>query len=168
MSRLADDSHNQELKELRKAARPCFQCGICASSCPVFRVAPQMNPRMSVDSIITDGEVPREGTEWLCAYCLMCEERCPMGVSLADILIGIKNISSKEGKAPVDFIESAEALLARGSLSPQSKRSDKKRLELGLPDLPQPDIEQVKVIFEATGAYSVLEANRATVKEDAE
>ena len=168
MSRLADDSHNEEFEELRKAARPCFQCGICASSCPVFRVAPQMNPRMSVDSIITDGEVPREGTEWLCAYCLMCEERCPMGVSLADILIGIKNISSKDGKAPADFIESAEALLARGCLSPQSKRSDKKRVELGLPDLPQPDIEQVKVIFEATGAYDVLEANRATVKEDAE
>lgn len=168
MSRLADNSFNQEFEELRKAARPCFQCGICASSCPVFRVTPQMNPRISVDSIITDGEIPSEGTEWLCAYCLMCEERCPMGVSLADILMGIKNISSKEGKAPADFIESAEALLARGCLSPQSNRSDKKRSELGLPDLPQPDSEQVKVIFKATGAYDVLETNRAAVKEEAE
>ncbi len=165
---MADDSRNHKLEELRKAGRPCFQCGICASSCPVFRVAPQMNPRLAVDSIITDGEVPREGTEWLCAYCLMCEERCPMGVSLAEILIGIKNISSIEGKAPPDFVESAEALLARGCLSPQSNRSDKKRVDLGLPDLPQPDPEQVKLIFEATGAYDVLEANRAAVKEDAE
>ncbi len=165
---MVDDSRNQDLEELRKAARPCFQCGICASSCPVFRVAPQMNPRMSVDSIITDGEVPREGTEWLCAYCLMCEERCPMGVSLAEILLGIKNISSKEGNAPADYIESAEALLARGCLSPQSKRSDKKRVEFGLPDLPQPDPEQIRLIFKATGAFDVLEATRAAVKEEAE
>jgi len=168
VSRLVDDSHNQEFEELRKAARPCFQCGICASSCPVFRVTPQMNPRMSVDSIITDGEIPREGAEWLCAFCLMCEERCPMGVSLAEILMGIKNISSKEGKAPPDYVESGEALLAKGSLSPTSNRSDKKRVALGLPDLPQPDLEQVKLIFKATGAYDVLEANRAAVKEEAE
>jgi len=91
-----------------------------------------------------------------------------MGVSLAEILIGIKNISSREGKAPKDFVESGEALLASGCLSPQSNRSDKKRVDLGLPDLPQPDLEQVKLIFEATGAYEVLEKNRAAAKEEAE
>lgn len=168
MSRLADDRNNQELEELRKSGRPCFQCGICASSCPVFRVAPEMNPRKAVDSIITDGQVPVEGNEWLCSYCLMCEERCPMGVSLAEILIGIKNISSRQGRAPKDFVESGEALLAKGCLSPQSNRSDKKRVDLGLPDLPQPDPEQVRMMFEATGAYKVLEANRAVAEEEAE
>jgi heterodisulfide reductase subunit C len=91
-----------------------------------------------------------------------------MGVSLAEILMGIRNISSKEGKAPPDFVESAESLLARGCLSPTSNRSDKKRLDLGLPDLPQPDLEHVKLIFEVTGAYEVLETNRAAVKEEAE
>lgn len=168
MSIMADDRHNQELEELRRTARPCFQCGICAASCPVFRVAPELNPRVSVDSIITDGKVPTEGNEWLCAYCLMCEERCPMGVSLAEILMGIKNISAREGKAPPDVVESAEALYARGCLSPVSNRSDKKRDDLGLPQLPQPDLEQVKLIFESTGAYDVLKANRAAVEEKAE
>lgn len=165
---MTDEGRNQELEELRKAGRPCFQCGICASSCPVFRVAPEMNPRLAVDSVVSEGHVPVEGNEWLCSYCLMCEERCPMGVSLAEILIGIKNISSREGKAPKDFVESGEALLASGCLSPQSNRSDKKRVDLGLPDLPQPDLEQVKLIFEATGAYEVLEKNRAAAKEEAE
>jgi hypothetical protein len=91
-----------------------------------------------------------------------------MGVSLAEILMGIKNISAKEGKAPPDVIESAEALLARGCLSPASNRADKKRLDLGLPDLPQPKPEEVELIFKATGAYEVLEANRASVKEETE
>ncbi|MFX1481670.1 MAG: 4Fe-4S dicluster domain-containing protein [Promethearchaeota archaeon] len=168
MSRLETDRHRQELEELRKAGRPCFQCGICSSSCPVFRVAPEMNPRLAVDSIISEGCVPVEGNEWLCSYCLMCGERCPMGVSLAEILIGIKNISSREGKAPPDFVESAEALLARGCLSPMSNRSDKKRVDLGLPNLPQPNLDHIRKIFEATGAYEVLESNRTVVREEAE
>lgn len=168
MIRIADSSHNQRLDELRKTARPCFQCGICASSCPVFRVAPELNPRVSVDSIITEGVVPTEGNEWLCAYCLMCEERCPMGVSLAEILMGIKNMSAQAGRAPPDVVDSAEALYTRGCLSPVSNRAEKKREDLGLPQLPEPDPEQVKLIFDATGALEVLEANRAAAKEESE
>lgn len=91
-----------------------------------------------------------------------------MGVSLAEILMGIKNVSAKEGKAPPDVIEAAEALYARGCLSPVSNRAEKKREELDLPQLPQPDPEQVKMIFDATGAFEVLETNRAAAKEESE
>ena len=162
---MADDIQNQKLEELKKTARPCFQCGICTSSCPVFRVAPELNPRLSVDSIITKGEVPRGGNEWLCAYCLMCDQRCPMGVSLAEILIEIKNISAREGKAPPDVIESAESLMEDGCLSPISSRSEKKRAELGLQDLPKADPVDVLKLFKATGAAEVLEVNKAAMEE---
>ena len=165
---MADDIHKQELEDLKKTAQPCFQCGICTSSCPVFRVAPELNPRVSVDSIITKGVVPREGNEWLCAYCLMCDQRCPMGVSLAEILMEIKNISAREGKAPPDVIESAETLMEDGCLSPISARSEKIRTELGLPDLPKANPAHVQKIFKATGAVEVLEANKAAVEETAE
>lgn len=165
---MADDIQNNKLEELKERARPCFQCGICSSSCPVFRVAPELNPRLSVDSIITKGEVPREGNEWLCAYCLMCDQRCPMGVSLAEILMKIKNISAREGKAPSDVIESAETLMEDGCLSPISARSEKKRTELGLPDLPKADPADVQKLFKATGAAEVLEINIAALEEAAE
>ena len=165
---MADDVQNQKLEELKETAKPCFQCGICTSSCPVFRVAPELNPRLSVDSIITKGEVPREGNEWLCAYCLMCDQRCPMGVSLAEILMEIKNISAREGKAPPDVIESAETLMEDGCLSPVSVRSEKKRSELGLPDLPKADPADVQKLFKATGAVEVLEANKIAAEEAAE
>lgn len=158
---MADDLQNQKLEALKETAQPCFQCGICTSSCPVFRVAPELNPRLSVDSIITKGEVPREGNEWLCAYCLMCDQRCPMGVSLAEILMEIKNISALEGKAPPDVIDSAETLMEDGCLSPVSTRSEKKRSDLGLPDLPKADPADVQKLFKATGAVAVLEANKA-------
>lgn len=165
---MADDTQNPKLEELKKTARPCFQCGICTSSCPVFRVAPELNPRLSVDSIITKGEVPREGNEWLCAYCLMCDQRCPMGVSLAEILMEIKNISAREGKAPPDVIDSAVALMEDGCLSSISARSEKKRTELGLPDLPKADPADVQKLFKATGAAEVLEINKTAMKGDAE
>ncbi|MFW9787070.1 MAG: 4Fe-4S dicluster domain-containing protein [Candidatus Thorarchaeota archaeon] len=164
----ADENRKSELEELREAARPCFQCGICASSCPVFRVAPEMNPRVAVDAFITSGEVNEEGKEWLCAYCLMCDQRCPMGVSLAEILLGIKNIAAREGRAPPDFVQTAETLVDDGCLSPISSRSEKKRAELGLPDLPRPDPAEVRKLFEATGAAEVLEINKAALEEASE
>jgi len=162
---MVDDIHKQKLEALKKTAQPCFQCGICTSSCPVFRVAPELNPRVSVDSIITKGVVPAEGNEWLCAYCLMCDQRCPMGVSLAEILMEIKNISAREGKAPPDVIESAEMLMEDGCLAPITGRSEKKRTELGLPDLPKVNPADVQKLFKATGAGAVLEANKAAVEE---
>jgi heterodisulfide reductase subunit C len=162
---MGEDVHRDQLKELKETARPCFQCGVCSSSCPVFRVSPELNPRLSVDSIISRGMVPSEGNEWLCAYCLMCDQRCPMGVSLAEILMVIKNISAKEGKAPPDVIESAESLMANGCQSPISSRSEKQREDLGLPKLPRADPADVQMLFRATGAAEVLEINKKAIEE---
>jgi heterodisulfide reductase subunit C len=91
-----------------------------------------------------------------------------MGVSLAEILMEIKNISAREGKAPLDVIESAETLMDDGCLSPVSGRSEKKRTELGLPDLPKADHADVQMLFKATGALEVLEVNKAAQEETAE
>jgi heterodisulfide reductase subunit C len=165
---MTEDIYETQLEELKKEARPCFQCGVCASSCPVFRVAPEMNPRLSVDSIITRGEVPREGNEWLCAYCLMCDQRCPMGVSLAEILMTIKNISAREGKAPPDAIESLGSLMEDGCLSPISSRSEKQRETLGLPHLPRANPSDVQKLIKMTGAADILEINRKAAEEASE
>jgi hypothetical protein len=91
-----------------------------------------------------------------------------MGVSLAEILMEIKNISAWEGKAPPDVIDSADALMEDGCLSPVSSRSEKKRTELGLPDLPKADPKDVQMLFKATGALEVLEMNKAAQEEAAE
>jgi heterodisulfide reductase subunit C len=124
-----------------------------------------MNPRLSVDSIIVRGEVPREGNEWLCAYCLMCDQRCPMGVSLAEILMTIKNISAREGKAPPDAIESVSSLMTDGCLSPISSRSEKQRENLGLPTLPRASSSDVEKLIRVTGAADLLEINRKVTEE---
>lgn len=161
MTTVTDNAKKKQIDELREAARPCFQCGICASSCPVFRVAPDVNPRLAVDSIVSTGQVAEQGNEWLCAYCLMCDQRCPMGISLADILIKLKNISSAEGKAPSSVVQAVESLFTTGIIAPGSTGVDRKRSQLGLPELPKPNPEHIEKLFRATGAMEILEKNLA-------
>jgi heterodisulfide reductase subunit C len=91
-----------------------------------------------------------------------------MGVSLAEILMEIKNISAREGKAPPDVIESADTLMEDGCLSPISIRSEKKRTEFGLPNLPKVDPADVQKLFKATGADEVLAAIKAAQEEASE
>ncbi len=153
----------EKIREIQKSAQPCFQCGICAASCPVFRVAPEFNPRLAVDEVIRTGTVAVTGREWSCAYCLMCEERCPMGVALCEILMDIKNLSSHDGKVPPNIIEMMDVIRFTGKVSQSSARTEKKRMELGLPDLPKPNVEEVQKIFELTGA-----TNRLTRYREAE
>ncbi|MFW9845180.1 MAG: 4Fe-4S dicluster domain-containing protein [Candidatus Thorarchaeota archaeon] len=155
------DEAQKHIEELREEAKPCFQCGICSSSCPVFRVAPGVNPRLAVDAVISTGELAVEGNEWLCAYCLMCEQRCPMGVSLADILISLKNLSAAEGKAPMNIVQAVESFFTIGAIAPGTSGVDRKRNKLGLPEIPKPDAEQIKTLFEGTGAMKILEKNLA-------
>ncbi len=149
------------IDEIKESARPCFQCGICSSSCPVFRVAPGVNPRAAIDSLVSKGEIPEEGNEWMCAYCLMCDQRCPMGVSLTEILIAVKNISAAEGKAPPSIVEAVESLLATGAIAPGSTGIERKRNALDLPELPKPNAEHIQKLFENTGAMKILEGNMA-------
>ncbi len=152
-----------KIKEIQEQAQPCFQCGICAASCPIFRVAPEFNPRIAVDDIIRTGTVEVTGREWSCAFCLMCEQRCPMGVALCDILMMIKNLSAHDGKVPPSVVELMDVIKFTGKVSQASKRTDKKRKELGLPVLPKPDVEEIQTLFELTGA-----ADRMTRYRDAE
>ncbi|MFX0044869.1 MAG: 4Fe-4S dicluster domain-containing protein [Candidatus Hermodarchaeota archaeon] len=161
---MTNQTEKTRIDDFREAARPCFQCGICASSCPVFRVAPDVNPRLAVDSIVSTGEVAEHGNEWLCAYCLMCEQRCPMGISLAEILIQLKNISAAEGTAPPSIVQAIESLFTTGIIAPGSTGVDRKRSQLGLPELPKPDPKHIQKLFRVTGALEILEKN--LVKED--
>lgn len=155
------DKAQKHIEGLREEAKPCFQCGICSSSCPVFRVAPGVNPRLAVDAVVSTGELTEAGNEWLCAYCLMCEQRCPMGVSLADILIKLKNLSAAEGNAPMSIVQAVESFFTIGAIAPGTSGVDRKRSKLGLPEIPKPDPEQIKTLFEGTGAMEILEKNLA-------
>jgi heterodisulfide reductase subunit C len=79
-----------------------------------------------------------------------------MGVALSEILIDIKNLSSQTGKVPPSIAVMMDTIRFTGKVSQASSRTDKKRKELGLPDLPKPDVDEIQKIFELTGAADRL------------
>lgn len=84
-----------------------------------------------------------------------------MGVSLADILIELKNLSTAKGNAPFSVIKAVESFFTIGAIAPGTTGVERKRNKLGLPELPKPDPGQIKTLFEGTGALEILEKNLA-------
>jgi hypothetical protein len=79
-----------------------------------------------------------------------------MGVALSEILMDIKNLSAHDGKVPASIVEMMDVIRYTGKVSQASSSSKRKREELGLPELPAPDVEEVQKILELTGAIDRL------------
>ena len=131
----------------------CYQCGTCASSCPVTKITDRFNPRQVIrlallgrrEEVLTDGAI------WLCASCYNCQERCPQKVEIADIIYALRNIAISEGQIPNIYAEFANALISEGRIVPMSKFLEKKRADYGLPPLKPAGIEALRKILSATG-----------------
>jgi len=131
----------------------CYQCGTCASSCPVAKTSERFNPREVIKlSLQGDREPILSGdTIWLCCSCYNCQERCPQKVEIADVMYALRNIAIRQGHMPNIYVEFANGLLNEGHIVPMSKFVEKKRTEIGLPPLQPCNMEPLKKILAATG-----------------
>jgi len=131
----------------------CYQCGTCASSCPVAKITPKFNPREVIKLSLWD---ERQGilsgdAIWLCCSCYNCQERCPQKVEIADVIYALRNIAIKEGNVPKIYSEFANGLINEGRIVPLSKFVEKKRPDYGLPPLEPAGVEALRKILSATG-----------------
>ena len=131
----------------------CYQCGTCASSCPVAKITERFNPREVIRlSLLGErDEVISGDAIWLCCSCYNCQERCPQKVEIADVMYALRNIAFKEGYIPNIYSEFASVLLNDGRIVGISKFVEKKRPDLGLPPLQPTGVEALKKILSATG-----------------
>ncbi|MCS7096112.1 MAG: 4Fe-4S dicluster domain-containing protein [Candidatus Bathyarchaeota archaeon] len=131
----------------------CYQCGTCASSCPVAKMTDRYNPREVIRlALLGQREnVLGSDTIWLCASCYQCQERCPQEVEIADVIYALRNIAIREGKVPKIYAEFAATLTRDGRLVSMSKFLEKKRIEYGLPPLKPTGVEAIRKILSATG-----------------
>ena len=131
----------------------CYQCGTCASSCPVAKVTEKFNPREVIrKSLLGEKEAVLSGDSiWLCSSCYNCQERCPQKVEIADVIYALRNAAIKEGNIPNIYSEFTDALIRDGRIVPLSKFLEKKRPEVGLPPLKPAGIDSLKKILSATG-----------------
>lgn len=77
----------------------CVQCSICASVCPVVHLAddPTSDPAVTPQQVMnllrmeeTDIALASRMT-WNCVTCYQCQEQCPQGIPVADILYSLRN-----------------------------------------------------------------------------
>ncbi len=131
----------------------CYQCGTCASSCPVAKITDRFNPRelIKLSLLGEKNEVISKDSIWLCCSCYNCQERCPQKVEIADVIYALRNIALKEGYIPNIYSEFASALFGDGRIVNVSKFVENKRPALGLPPLQATGVASLRKILSATG-----------------
>lgn len=133
--------------------KACYQCGTCASSCPVARLDTRFNPREIIKlSLLGEKEEIVSGDSiWLCCSCFNCQERCPQNVEIADVFYALRNIALEAGHSPDIYYDFASALISEGRIVQISKFVEKKREEYGLPPIKPVGLDAVTKILTATG-----------------
>jgi heterodisulfide reductase subunit C len=133
--------------------KSCYQCGTCASSCPVARIDARFNPREIIKlSLLGEKEEVISGDAiWLCTSCFNCQERCPQNVEIADVIYALRNIALEAGHSPNIYSDFASALIAEGRIVSISKFVEKKREEYGLPTLKPVALDELNKILSTTG-----------------
>ena len=79
--------------------RMCEQCGLCSSACPITGVN-SFNIRRIIRHVEMDliDEIARTPLPWSCTTCGRCEEVCPNGIAVLDLIRPLRAI------APEDFV----------------------------------------------------------------
>jgi len=136
----------------------CYQCGTCASSCPVAKRTPDFNPRevIKLSLLGEKDEILGGQSIWLCCSCYNCQERCPQKVEIADVIYAIRNIAIEKGHIPSIYIEFFNAISNDGRIVKVSQFAENKRPTLSLPPLQPTGVEAVRKILAATGFDKIL------------
>ncbi|MCF8041223.1 MAG: 4Fe-4S dicluster domain-containing protein [Desulfarculaceae bacterium] len=82
--------------------RNCYRCATCSNSCPV--VFSYENPKEELDLLphqimhslglgLSDEALGARMT-WYCLTCYRCQEACPQGVKVADVLYELRNLAA--------------------------------------------------------------------------
>ena len=127
----------------------CYQCGTCASSCPVAKLTKRFNPRSIIKNALLGNreKVLTDEAIWLCCSCFNCQERCPQGVEIADLIFAFRNIALTEGYVPKAFVDMASSLMSEGRVAPVTKFTMRRREKVGLPPILDTGVEALNKIF---------------------
>ncbi len=132
----------------------CFQCAKCSAGCPVSdKVNIQVHELMRM-LLFGLKEVLETDMVWLCTTCYTCQERCPQGIDITDIIFGLKNMAFKNDITPAGYIAARKSIFDTGKLY---EPTDWEREDLGLDDVPQLDVKDTKKVLQKTGLMKLKE-----------
>jgi len=130
----------------------CYQCSACVADCPANNYSDGFNPRLIILKAILGFEDELIGPDseiWNCTNCYTCSERCPQDVRPVDVIIALKNLCIREGKAP-DVVRSvSDAVLETGISTKVTPLAEKRRKEYGLAAIKGSAVDDIKKMLEA-------------------
>ncbi len=130
----------------------CYQCSACVADCPANNYSETFNPRLIMLRAILGFEDELIGPEseiWNCTNCYTCSERCPQDVRPVDVIIALKNLCVREGKAPNLVRDISDAVIQSGITTKVTPLAEKRRKEYGLGPIGNSPAEDIKKILEA-------------------
>lgn len=129
----------------------CYQCGACVAACPAARFSDEFNPRdILLKTLLGDEEdlIRPDSIIWKCTNCYSCYERCPQDVRPVEVIIALKNLCAQEGVLPEDINKFSETLIKTGRSVIITSTVNRRRQELGLPDLKDVNTKELQIIIE--------------------
>jgi heterodisulfide reductase subunit C len=129
----------------------CYQCSACVAVCPAARFNKKFNPRQILLKALLGAEDDLLGENsviWLCTNCYSCYERCPQDVRPIEVIIALKNMAVEKGTAPANLAKLSENISKTGMSITFSSAIQRRREQLGLPEMKPIPIEELKKIIE--------------------
>jgi heterodisulfide reductase subunit C len=128
--------------------RRCYACRTCTSGCPVHRAHECYDP-LRIMRMLVFGfkeELLKGEMIWLCADCYTCQENCPMGINITDIINHLKNLATREGNVPPGVGMQENLVKDQGKIYLIDEFDNKKRAKAGLPSLPE-KVEEARILL---------------------
>lgn len=130
----------------------CIQCGTCTASCPsgrrtAFRTR-QLIRRASLglrEEVLSDKDL------WLCTTCFTCLERCPRGVDPTDVILALRNMAVEAGYMLDQHKRISSYFVKYGHAVPINEENRKRRVSLGLSEIPPTVHKSKKALNEVQG-----------------
>ncbi|MCC7550726.1 MAG: CoB--CoM heterodisulfide reductase subunit C [Methanobacterium sp.] len=147
----------------------CFQCGTCTGACPSGRRTPYRIRgvvRRAVMGLKED--VISDDSLWMCTTCYECQERCPRGIKIVDVVKTIRNQAAHAGYMAQAHKMTGLFVTKTGHGVPINDATMALRKSVGLDELPPtthqfPEaLEEVQTIVKATGFDELIGYNWET------
>jgi len=143
----------------------CFQCGMCASGCPVAGDTDHKIKRTMHQVLLgLDEQILDKKTIWLCTTCFMCLERCPQNAGPTEVIFALRRISAEKGIIPDAQIEVANNIYHLGHAVTVEK-GIKLRDKVGAPVLntagsDKKHIDEIQRIINLTKSFKLLKIKK--------
>jgi heterodisulfide reductase subunit C len=137
----------------------CYQCARCTGSCPAAMVMNSYGPRETLlrclnlgqEAVVTDERV------WYCSTCHVCEDRCPQGINIPELLTAIFNLAAQRGNVPEKIRFSVDLIAKTGRCLIINEKVQRERQKLSLPALAPMSIDEIEAILKKTGLGEIVD-----------